>query len=299
MYIVKHKSLFLGISLFLITLSLVAVAVFGLKKGIDFTGGANVQVSYTGETPDPMAVKEALKAAGLGEALVQPTEKGLSVKLRDIGENERALLAKGLSLDGTREYTEVSFTSVGPSIGSELTQKAIIAVGAVILAIVLFIAFSFRHVSEPVPSWKYGVIAIVTFLHDIIIPLGLIAVLGHYTGAEIDTLFVVAILTILGISISDTIVVFDRIRENLKLKISSNFEDVVGKSLSQSFARSINTSLTVIIVLFALYFFGPASTKIFSLILITGMAVGTYSSIFVASPLLVIAENRQRKPSKK
>lgn len=299
MYIVKNKALFLSISLLLIVASLAAVALFGLKKGIDFTGGANVQVTYTGETPDVTLIKESIKEAGLGESLVQPTETGVSVKLRDIGEAEREALAAGLSLGGTREYKEVSFTSVGPSIGNELTQKAIIAVIAVVLAIVIFIAFSFRHVSEPVPSWKYGVIAIVTFLHDIIIPLGLIAVLGHYAGAEIDTLFVVAILTILGISISDTIVVFDRIRENLRLKVSNDFETVVGKSLSQSFARSINTSLTVIIVLVALYFFGPSATKLFSLILITGMAVGTYSSIFVASPLLILAESFQRKNSNK
>lgn len=296
MFILKNKAFFLSFSIVLIASSLLAVTIFGLKKGIDFTGGANVQVKYSGERPDTNLVRDTIKEAGLGEALVQPLgDDGLSVKVRDIGETERPLLKKGLSVDGKYEYEEVSFSSVGPSIGSELAQKAVLAIIAVIVAIVLFIAFSFRAVSLPVSSWKYGMIAITTLAHDIAIPLGLFAVLGHFKGAEVDTLFVVALLTILGVSISDTIVVFDRIRENLKLKISSDFTVVVGKSLSQSFARSINTSLTVIIVLFALFIYGPEQTKNFALVLIAGMAVGTYSSIFVASPLLVIVEKMQKK----
>lgn len=299
MFIIKNKAFFLSFSAALIASSLVAVAIFGLKKGIDFTGGANIQVVYTGERPETAVVRDALKEAGLGEAVVQPVgADGLSVKIRDIGEAERPLLKQGLSVGGKYQYEEKLFSSVGPSIGRELTQKAVLAIVAVIIAIVLFIAFSFRAVSLPVPSWKYGLIAITTLAHDIAIPLGLFALLGHFRGAEVDTLFVVALLTILGISISDTIVVFDRIRENLKLKISSDFTHVVGKSLSQSFARSINTSLTVIIVLFALFIYGPEPTKNFALVLIAGMAVGTYSSIFVASPLLVIAEKMQRKNKK-
>lgn len=299
MFIIKNKTFFLTFSLVIITASLLAVYVFGLKKGIDFTGGANIQVVYSGERPAPSDVRDALAESGLGNAVVQPIgEDGLSVKIRDIGEAERPMLASGLSIGGTYQYEEKLFSSVGPSIGNELAQKAIIAIIAVVVAIVLFIAFSFRAVSLPVSSWKYGLIAITTLAHDIAIPLGLFALLGHFRGAEIDTLFVVALLTILGISISDTIVVFDRIRENLKLKISNDFEVVVGKSLSQSFARSINTSLTVIIVLFALFLYGPEPTKNFSLVLIAGMAVGTYSSVFVASPLLVIVEKMQRKNNK-
>jgi preprotein translocase subunit SecF len=294
MYIIKYSKIFLGLSALVIITSLVLVAVFGLKKGIDFTGGAQVQVTYT-TAPTAEQLSESIAAAGLGSASIAPITSGYSIKLRDIGESQRPLLKQALSLGGTTEYTETSFTSVGPSIGSELTKKSIIAILAVVLAIISFIAFSFRGVSEPVPSWKYGLIAITTLAHDIIIPLGLFAILGHYVGAEVDKLFVVALLTILGVSISDTIVVFDRIRENLKLKISSDFAHVVGTSLSQSFARSINTSLTVVIVLFALFFFGPEPTKNFALVLITGMIVGTYSSIFVASPLLVLAEKWQRE----
>ncbi|MEN9852352.1 MAG: hypothetical protein RI996_295 [Candidatus Parcubacteria bacterium] len=298
MNIIKHKSIFLTISGVVIAASLLAVVVFGLKLGIDFTGGAQVQVVYTADIPESTVLSQALSQAGLGTSVIQPSEGGYTIKLRDIGESERPLLKEALSVGGTVEYTEKSFTSVGPSIGSELAQKAIIAIIAVVVAIICFIAFSFRHVSLPVASWKYGMIAITTLAHDIIIPLGLFAILGHYAGAEVDTLFVVALLTILGVSVSDTIVIFDRIRENLKLKISADFTEIVGKSLSQSFTRSINTSLTVVIVLCALFFFGPEPTKNFSLVLITGMIVGTYSSIFVASPLLVIVQKWQQKSNK-
>jgi preprotein translocase subunit SecF len=154
-------------------------------------------------------------------------------------------------------------------------------------------------VSEPVASWKYGIVAIVTLLHDILIPAGLFALLGHVAGAEVDALFIVALLTILGISINDTIVVFDRIRENLRLnnehRKREEFDSVVGKSIMQTIARSINTSVTVIIVLLALYFLGPVATKNFALTLIIGMVAGTYSSIFLASPLLVVWEKWQKK----
>jgi preprotein translocase subunit SecF len=298
MNIITHKTLFLSIAGAMVLASLFAVALFGLKMGIDFTGGAQVQVVYTGEKPTATELSTAIEESGLGTSVVQPTDSGYTIKLRDVGEEERLQLKEALSLSGTKEYTETSFTSVGPSIGSELTQKAIIAILAVVIGIILFIAFSFRHVSLPVASWKYGMIAIVTLAHDIIIPIGLFAVLGEFAGAEVDTLFVVALLTILGVSVSDTIVIFDRIRENLKLKISSDFSEVVGKSLSQSFTRSINTSVTVIIVLVSLFFFGPESTKNLALVLITGMVVGTYSSLFVASPLLVLVEKWQRNTKK-
>ena len=163
----------------------------------------------------------------------------------------------------------------------------------------LYKNFSFRKVSQPVSSWRYGFIAIITLLHDVIIPVGIFSFLSHYLGVEIDTLFVVAILTILGLSVSDTIVVFDRIRENLKEQSSSgsrniNFSEVVGRSLDQSFVRSISTSLTVILVLLSLVFFGPSSTKYFALMLTLGMFFGTYSSIFLASPLLVWVEEWQK-----
>ncbi|MCK5342413.1 MAG: protein translocase subunit SecF, partial [Candidatus Heimdallarchaeota archaeon] len=163
------------------------------------------------------------------------------------------------------------------------------------LAIIIFIAYAFRHASEKVSSWKYGMIAIVALVHDIIIPTGLVAILGM----EVSSLFVIALLAILGLSVNDTIVVFDRVRENIKLKVSRDFSEIVGKSLEQTFVRSINTSLTTLFVVGALFFLGPESTKDFALVLATGLAVGTYSSIFLASPLLVEAEKREREQKEK
>jgi preprotein translocase subunit SecF len=172
-----------------------------------------------------------------------------------------------------------------------MRTKAVLAIILVILAIVLFIAFVFRHVAEPVQSWKYGVVAIVTLLHDVIVPLGVFSVLGHFGLAEIDTLFVTALLVILGFSIHDTIVVFDRVRENLRINKQGHhklsFDEVVGKSLKQTYARSINTSLTTLLTLAALYLFGSTTTENFALAMFIGIAVGTYSSICIASPLLV------------
>ena len=165
----------------------------------------------------------------------------------------------------------------------------------VVFAIVLFIAYTFRKVSKPVSSWKYGLIAIVSLIHDIIIPVGVFAALGNFYSVEMDTLFVVAILTVLALSVSDTIVVFDRIRENIRIGHFKTFEETVGKSISQVYTRSIATTSTVIIVLLALVFFGPESTKVFALMLTAGMFFGTYSSIFLASPLLVFVENFQKK----
>ena len=177
--------------------------------------------------------------------------------------------------------------------------KAFLSIGLVILAIVLFITFAFRKVSEPVSSWKYGVITIVALLHDVIIPTGIFAALGHFLGYEIDTLFVTALLVILGFSVHDTIVVFDRVRENLRRsresRVETPFQEIVGKSIRQTFNRSINTSLTTLLALAALYFLGSDATRHFSLALLIGITAGTFSSIFLASPLLVTVERWQKK----
>lgn len=291
MWIIKNKKIFLTISAFLVGLSLVSVIVFGLKIGIDFKGGALLEVAYTTSRPSVEEVRNAIAPLGIGEVLIQEAgTNGYIIKSRDLTDQEHTDLAKALNISGATAE-EKNYTSIGPSVGNELTRKAITSIILVSLAIVLFIAYAFRKVSEPVSSWKYGLIAIVTLVHDIAIPSGIFALLGKYNGAEVDTLFVVALLTVLGLSVSDTIVVFDRIRENLRLRTKEeSFEQTVGKSLTQTFTRSINTSLTVIIALFALFFFGPESTKNFSLVLIFGMFFGTYSSIFVASPLLTVIE---------
>ncbi len=301
MFIIKHKKIFIGISSALVLLSLASLFIFGLKVGIDFKGGALSEVVYEGDRPEQAELLESLENLGYGSILLQPTgETGYIVKSRSLSDDEHAKLLAALSEDGKSTLTETSFNSIGPSVGRELTRKAIVAVILISLAIICFIAFAFRKVSEPVSSWRYGIIAIITLLHDVIIPVGLFTLLSHFYGAELDTLFVVAILTILGLSVSDTIVIFDRIRENLKNEAAertkSDFSSIVGKSLEQSFARSIATSFTVILVLLALFFFGPITTRYFALMLVTGMFFGTYSSIFVASPLLVLTEEWQNKP---
>ncbi|MFA6301350.1 MAG: protein translocase subunit SecF [Candidatus Paceibacterota bacterium] len=302
MFIIKHKKIFISISIALVVLSFISLFVFGLNFGIDFKGGALTEVVYTTERPAQATIEKSLEVLNLGSILLQPTgDLGYIVKTRDLSDREHALLLTTLSGDNKDALTEMSFTSVGPTVGAELARKAILAIILVSLAIILFIAFAFRKVSKPVSSWKYGIIAIVTLLHDVAIPVGLFVILSHYFGAEVDTLFVVAVLTILGLSVSDTIVIFDRIRENLRNQANVSkidFGEIVGKSLEQSFVRSISTSMTVILVLLALFFFGPVSTRYFALMLTAGMFFGTYSSIFLASPLLVLVQEHQKKPAR-
>lgn len=297
MNIAKNIKYFFILPFALSVAAVAAIAVWGLKPGIDLAGGSLLEVQYQ-QTLQVQQVKETMQSLGLREVRIQPTDaNGFIIRTRALSEGEHAMLFQKLQTIG--QGKELQFTSIGPSLGAELMRKAWIAITLVIVLIIAFIAFAFRHVSKPVASWKYGIVAIITLLHDILIPVGLFAVLGRFAGAEVDALFIVALLTILGISINDTIVVFDRIRENLRRNEESRkreeFEGVVGRSIIQTITRSINTSLTVIIVLFSLYFLGPQSTKNFALTLIVGMIAGTYSSIFLASPLLVVWEKWSRK----
>ncbi len=298
MFIVKYKKIFLGISALIVAGSLFPILFFGIRFGIDFTGGSLLEVEYSNVAsarPEAAQVKEALGKVGFADAVVQPTgEKGFIVRTKTLSEKDHAAILQALSFDG-KQANEKRFTSIGPIIGNELRAKAWASILAVILAIVLFITFAFRKVSAPIASSKYGMVAIIALVHDIIVPTGALAILGHFYGVEADALFVTALLTILGFSIHDTIVVFDRIRENLKLKISENFSEVVGISLQQTITRSINTSLTTAFAIAMLLYAGPASTHNFSLILLIGIIAGTYSSIFLASPLLVVIEERQKK----
>lgn len=296
MLIIKYKKIFVTISAVLVSLSIASIIFFGLNFGIDFKGGSLLEIEYTTVRPEQKIVEDSIKPLSIGEILIQPMgEKGYSIKIRDITELERASVMKALGSD----VVEKSFTSIGPSVGAELVRKSIISFILVALGIIFWIAFSFRKVSKPVSSWKYGIIAIVSLIHDVTISAGVFALLGHITGAEVDTLFVVAVMTILGLSVSDTIVVFDRIRENIRVGHFKTFEETVGRSISQVYTRSIATASTVIIALLALVFFGPDSTRVFAIMLTAGMFFGTYSSIFLASPLLVmINKNLLQKKAK-
>jgi preprotein translocase subunit SecF len=303
MFIIKHKKIFVGLSIGLVLFSIVSLLIFGLKIGIDFKGGALTEVYYAEARPAQTELNEQLNTAGFGAVLLQPTgELGYIVKSKDLTEEEHIKLLDILSNGGQLQMRQESFNSIGPSVGAVLARKAIVAITLVSLGIIFFIAYAFRKVSRPISSWKYGLIAVATLLHDVMIPVGIFTYFSYYFGAEVDTLFVVAVLTILGLSVSDTIVIFDRIRENLRNEQNidkADFGNIVGKSLNQSFTRSIATSLTVILVLLALVFYGPEATKYFSLMLTAGMFFGTYSSIFLASPILVMIAERQKNSKNK
>ncbi len=300
MNITGYKHIFFAISGVLVVAALGAILFFGLRFGIDFTGGAIIEATYTDARPSVEEVESELAQIGFEGSSVQTTgESGLVVRTGVVSENDRDALRGALSLSESYPYEEQRFSLIGPVIGNELRAKAWVAIGAVILAIILFVAFAFRHVSEPVSSWVYGLIAIVALVHDILIPTGAFALLANYLpGYEIDTLFVMALLAILGYSVNDTIIIFDRVRENLKenarLHTHKDFSSIINESLSQTFARSINTSLTTLVVLGALFLIGGAATKPFALTLAIGVIAGTYSSIFLAAPLLSVIKNDKR-----
>jgi len=295
MFIVKHRKVFFAITGTIVALALGALIFFGLHQGTDFTGGTLVQVKYEKGRPDAKVLSLTLDEAGFkGYSLRGAGENDYILRTGSLTNEMRSSLPATFSVHGGFPASISELTEVGPTVGLELRNKAIIALGLVMLAILLFIAFAFRKVSQPVSSWIYGLIALVTLVHDVIVPVGFYAALGYFLGAQVDTLFVTAILTVLGFSIHDTIVVFDRVRENLRVNQErgrrEDFAETAGRSLGQTFVRSINTSLTVLITLLALFFLGPASTKDFALTLLVGIIAGTYSSIFLATPLLVSTE---------
>lgn len=277
--------------------------IFGLKLGIDFTGGSLLEVIFVGERPSLETIHKGLKPLGLGQVILQPTgERGIFIRTKDISEEAHQEILNALAGGEKREdaLQELRFESIGPTIGKELKQKSVYSIFTVLSLIVAYIAWAFRKVSKPVSSWKYGVVAVIALFHDVFIPVGVFSILGHFWGVEMDTLFITALLTVLGFSVHDTIVVFDRIRENLaSAKRGEPFDEVVEKSIHQTFGRSLNTSLTVLLSLLAVFFFGGDSVRYFSLALMIGVVFGTYSSIFIASPLLITWHyfNQKKNPS--
>lgn len=298
MFVVKYRRIFYVLSGILVALSIAAMVTWGFNLGIDFKGGSVLEVAYTGTStstgasvrPSLDEAKASLDAIKLTNySLVPAGDTGFILRARDIKPTEKTLIENALSQKGKYPLEEKQFDSIGPLLGQESKNKAIISILLVLLAIIFFIAFAFRKVSKPISSWIYGLVAIVALLHDVIIPTGVFALLGYLKGFEIDTLFVTALLVILGFSIHDTIVVFDRIRENLRHDQNHKkpFDQIVGESINQTFTRSINTSLTVILSLLVLYFVGSQATHNFVLALLVGITAGTYSSIFIGSSLLV------------
>ncbi len=290
----KYRYIWYTLSLITVSASIIMFFAFGLKQGIDFTGGSLLSVRYQEEQPLVMEVEQTLASMELGAMVVQPVgETDMNFRMRTLKEDEHQQILALLS-ESYGEITELRFDSIGPVIGQELRSKSMSALVIVFLAILVYIAWTFRHVSVPIASWKYGVIAIFSSFHDVVIPVGVFAFLGKYYGVEIGTSFIAAILTILGYSINDTIVVFDRVRENLH-KTSGTFAEIVSNSLNQTIVRSVNTTITTLLALIAVYLFGGGSIRDFALVLIIGIATGAYSSIFVASPLLVTFYKIQQK----
>ncbi len=295
--IIQKRNWLFVFSLVILIPGLVSLSLFGLKQGIDFTGGSRLSVTFSGPRPDGPAVAQVVTGLNVGQATAQTAgQRDLVISLPHLSNEQRQQIVDSLNAK-YGGVSENSFETIGPTIGHELLKRAVTAIVLVLLAIIIYISWAFRKVGVgPVPSWVYGASAVVALAHDVLIVVGIFSILGHYAQIEIDSFFVTALLTVLGFSVHDTIVVFDRIRERLLVGGEDTFEDTVNVSLNQTLIRSLNTSLTTLLVLAALYLFGGVTIRNFVLALLIGIASGTYSSIFVASPLLVVYDSwRQRK----
>jgi len=290
MNIIGHKNIYLTISSTLLIASVIAMVLFGVQPGIDFVGGTQWQFRLPDPAIDRILVQQVLDAAGAEQTAVRSgeTTQEFLVNLAEVDEDLHQQLRTALQ-EEFGGVEELSFTSIGPAIGSELRARALKAFLLVLLGISLYVAFAFREASYEVSSWKYGMITLVTLFHDALISAGALTVLSVVKGTQLDITMVVAMLVIIGFSVHDTIVVFDRIRENVITYRKKSFEVNVNDSVNQTIARSINTSLTLVVVLVALLIVGASSLRDFTLLILIGTLVGTYSSIFVASPLLVLS----------
>ena len=289
MKIIQKRKYAYVFSIAVTTLSMVALAVWGLKFGIDFKGGTLMEVQFMVEpAPESKQVLEALEPIGLQSLTVQPTDNN-AILLRYLSSDENAndqVIEKLKGIDQDVKQLRTNF--IGGSVSGQMKKNAIMGVILASVGIALYIAWAFRRVAYPVTSWEYGIGAVIALGHDILVTIGAFAVLGHFYGIEVGVPFIAALLTILGYSVNDTIVVYDRVRENLLREHGKvDFEETVNRSLNQTLGRSVNTSMTVIITLIAITLFGGESIRYFSLAILIGVGFGTYSSIYVASALLV------------
>jgi len=289
-----------------VSLALVAgglLATYGLPLGIDFKGGSVLSVTFTGERPSVSQVREAITTSlgdvqSLTEVQLAPAgETGMILRSGPLDEDEHRALLEVLDESSGAPVVEESFESVGPAIGAELKSASIRAIIILIVVIVIYIAIVFRSMSRILSPWVMGLAALVALSHDIIVPMGLFALLGQTHGIQVTAVFVAAVLTVLGYSLSDTVVVFDRVRENILRGTKDSFGQVVHRSVMQTLVRSLNTTLTTLAALVAIWLFGGESLRHFSLALIVGITLGSYSSIFVAAPLLVWFSRRHRRAS--
>jgi preprotein translocase subunit SecF len=298
--IIGKKNWYFLISLLIIIPGIISMSLWGLRLSIDFTGGSRIILLFdkTVNQQTQNIVKGTFGKEKIEIVTVQTSDKRLIIRTKPINEKQDANLLKKLSLKlGSVKQDE--FETIGPSIGSEITMNALKAILLASVLIVLYIAWSFRKVPKPTSSWRFGICAVIALIHDVLVLVGIFSLLGHFAGVEIDSLFVTALLTVIGFSVHDTIVVFDRIRENLRRTIDLPFPQIVNDSILQTLVRSLNTSLTAILVLFTLLIFGGTTMRWFIVALLIGITSGTYSSIFNAAPLLVAWDEFDAKRKKK
>ena len=298
MFIINHRGFFFWLTGLILAVAIGAMLVYGLPLGIDFTGGSMMQVDYPNGRPALADIEKQITTVHEGTISVRAFgDNAISIRTRMMTPAEHDAILVAVSEDANT--TELSYTSVGPALGSQFANKALWAIFAVILVIVLYIAFAFRKVSRPVPSWGYGLTVVAMLAIDLIVPAGFFAAYAHFTGAEVDSLFIVALLALLGYCVNDVIVIFDRIREHLnnneKTGFRESFEDTIGKSINETMTRSINTALTVVLALLALIYFGAEATRNFALVMLVGVVAGTFSSICRSAPLLIPIANWFRK----
>lgn len=292
MSLIRYRNWFFALSLAIIIPGLIAFFIWHLKPGIDFAGGTLWEIK-TDTTPK--SLQDYLTKNGAEISQISKTSQGSILLRLKVTDDAKIKEIKDKVMANLGPYQEIRLETVGPVISKELTQKAALAVALSVFGIVLYITWAFRKVAKPASPIAFGVCAIIALIHDIIVVVGIFAILGHFAGIEVDSLFITALLTVLGFSVHDTIVVFDRIRENLRKHSDRTFEEIVNHSLLQTIGRSLNTSLTVVFVLLALLLFGGESIKTFVLALLIGVISGTYSSIFNAAPLLVVWHNLRKK----
>lgn len=293
--IIQRRKIWFIFSGLLIIGSIFSLSLWGLRLSIDFTGGSLLEIEFKNGRPDLSELTKTIEPLQLEHAPIQPTGKqDIILRTKLLDDETRQNLLKTLK-DKYGEIEEKRFESIGPIIGKELARKTIYALMVALVCMILYVAWAFRKVSKDISSWKFGVCALLALVHDVLITCGFFSILGHFLHIEVGVLFIVALLIILGYSINDTIVIFDRIRENLIYAKEESFEATVNKSVNQCLARSINTSSTTLFVILAIYLFGGAVIQNFVLALMLGVGFGTYSSIFIASPLLVAWQRREKR----
>jgi preprotein translocase subunit SecF len=298
--IIGKRNWYFAFSLLIIIPGIISLFLYGLKLSIDFTGGSRTVLQY----PQPVneqrveQIRSVFEENNIEIVTLQPSEDQVIIRTKPLDDKQNAAILADLRAQ-TGDVTQEDFETIGPVIGQETALNALSAIALASILIVMYIAWSFRGVRKPVSSWRFGICAIIAMIHDALVVIGIFSILGHFYNVEVDSLFVTALLTVLGFSVHDTIVVFDRIRENLRRNIEAPFVQIANDSVLQTIVRSLNTSITTMLVLATLLLFGGETIRWFIVAMLIGMAAGTYSSIFNAAPLLVVwqqwAERRKTR----